>query len=318
MIKTSIVIPSMKYELLRTCLQSIAKYTDFSKGDTEVIVVANGMKSVTIDGEVKDPKNILKSIREQTGWLSWVWYDEPQGAVRAYNKGIEVAKGEYIIMLNDDCQILESPKNAWVDMLIEPMKQDPKIGITGPLKLYYFQTHLDKVVTKKQAEDGFIVFFCCGIRRELFDKIGLLDENFHSMVDVDMCIASTLLGYKNIQVPDPNHLKELAPRFNVGGFPIYHVGEATVHEYYGQEKWDGILKEDTLKLEAKYHKSISIIIPTYGNNLEALRNCIESVYKNTDLHHVEIIVVANGSSPEVKTYLDTQNLCKVIWEDKNN
>jgi GT2 family glycosyltransferase len=302
--KTSIVIPSMRIDLTMDCVNSIVKYTDITD-DIEVIVVANGMKA--------EDFQTLYTFSTKNKWFKYRWYDNGIGAVPAYNRGIEWATGEFVVLLNDDCVILESPKNQWLSMLIDPF-QNPKVGITGPLKLYYFQTHLDKFVTKKQAEDGFIVFFCCAIRGELFKKAGLLDEAFDSMVDVDMCILSTYHGYENVQVPNNDKLIAVNKNvFNIGAFPIYHIGEVTVHHHYTKEVWDNKLRIDTEKLNIKHKKTISVVIPTYGNNVQMISNCIKSVIKNTYMTHVEIIVVTNGSSPEVKAYLDSEPLVKVVW-----
>jgi len=50
---------------------------------------------------------------------------------------------------------------------------------------------------------------------------------------------------------------------------------------------------------------ISIVIPTCSN-LDNLRPCIESISQYTDLSKIEVIVVANGCSNEVYSYVNSQ------------
>jgi GT2 family glycosyltransferase len=95
----SIVIPTYtNYKGLVRCLESVKKY---SSGDYEVIVVANGAP-------------------EETRPLSTLWFDQPLGFARAVNEGIKASKGEYVVLLNDDCVILPQNVNEWLENLKRP------------------------------------------------------------------------------------------------------------------------------------------------------------------------------------------------------
>ena len=97
----SIIIPTYtNHKGLIECLESVKKYTDMSQA--EIIVVANGAP-------------------EETRPLATLWFDKPLGYAKAVNEGVKVAKGEYIVLLNDDCVLLPQPVDHWIEALKAPM-----------------------------------------------------------------------------------------------------------------------------------------------------------------------------------------------------
>ena len=145
----SIVIPTVKFEQLKPCLESIQKYTDLEIGTIRIIVVANGMS--------QEAKAYLEGYYSSGafGKSTFVWHDKMLGYPKACNAGIKAAGNDHIILLNDDIALLPQDGNTWINMLQAPLK-DPTVGITGPIA----------------GENSFAVFFCVAIRRELIDKIG--------------------------------------------------------------------------------------------------------------------------------------------------
>jgi GT2 family glycosyltransferase len=124
----------------------------------------------------------------------------------ATNAGMRLSCGEYLILLNNDCKIL-SP--AWIKLLEAPFIENPKVGITGPIKYW-------SEITKAHA----LIFFCVMIHRKVVDKIGFLDDKTFPIgagEDTDFCARAQKAGFLIEQVP-----KE-------GLFPIYHLGEATLN-----------------------------------------------------------------------------------------
>lgn len=94
---TSIVIPTFQHfeDCLRPCITSIIQFTDLS--NVEVIVVANGCGD---DGT----KEYVESLG---GPFKLIWFDNNLGYAKATNEGMKVAKGEYIILLNNDTKLLD-------------------------------------------------------------------------------------------------------------------------------------------------------------------------------------------------------------------
>ena len=161
--KYSIIIPTAfdSEERLRNCLESVKTFTDLSK--CEVIVVANGCSA-----------NTLSYLRRSgvTGIFSdnlpiWAIVNpEAIGFPAAINLGAKRAKGEFLILLNDDTILLEQERNMWLDMLAQPFS-DPSVAVTGAWMNWC-----------PYAERDFLIFFCVMIRKTIFDQLGCLDESF--------------------------------------------------------------------------------------------------------------------------------------------
>ena len=127
--KYSIIIPTYNHldDCLRLCIDSICANTIINDS-IEIIVVSNGSTDGTNEYLYEQKKNI-KNLRVITT-------DEPLGYPLAVNMGIQISKGEFIVLLNNDAQILNfCEKNVWLDMLHAPFADD-NVGITGPSKLY--------------------------------------------------------------------------------------------------------------------------------------------------------------------------------------
>lgn len=296
--KVSIVIPTYNHcdDFLKPCIESIKQYTDLI--DTEVIVSANGCKDNT--------KEYVESLGEP---FKLVWSDEAIGFSKSVNNGIKASTGEYIIILNNDTTLLEQPKNTWIQMLLTPFS-DTKVGITGPTLLHH-----------NELNRSFIIFFCACIKREIIDKVGLLDEIFGvgGGEDIDLCLRVEDMGYKLVQVPYADHNKQGAG-FQVGGFPIWHKGEGTMNDtslindwvetFYGNIKL-------VVEKRAKTQKEIAFIIPSC--NFILLQECVNSIIKYTDFRYPssEFIIVCNGLPIEAKVWLDgLKPPFRYIWYDE--
>lgn len=208
----SIVIPTYNHleDCLIPCIESLKKYTELSRQDIEIIIVANGC----VDG-TKEYLAAEKQIDKI------IWVDDACGFPIAVNKGIEAAKGKYIVLLNNDTVLLDQKTNSWLEILREPFLKDPSVGITGPML----------TMNVPGVNRIFLIFFCAMISREVIQKIGLLDESFSPGFgeDCDFCWRAEDAGYKLIQVPD-NSSFEPSANFRVGSFPIYHKGNLTFKE----------------------------------------------------------------------------------------
>jgi beta-1,4-mannosyl-glycoprotein beta-1,4-N-acetylglucosaminyltransferase len=98
------------------------------------------------------------------------------------------------------------------------------------------------------------------IKQEMFTKIGLLDEIFNPGFgeDSDFGIKLQNAGYEIVQVPFVSEKYE-KPNFMIGGFPIYHKGEATFCNH-----------PDGLKLLSERR---FILMNRYNNNIKLNLGC---------------------------------------------
>lgn len=246
----SIIVPTYNhcYDLLKPCLESIIKYTDLT--NVEVIVVANGCKDNT--------EEYVLSLRQKN--IDLLWFDEGLGFIKATNEGIKAAKGDIIVFLNNDVVLLEQPKNSWLDRLVKPLKDD--VGVTCPVKIW-----------SPDAERDFAVFFCSAIRKDMFDKVGLLDEVFHPGYgdDIDFSIRVEQAGFRVVQVSNVIQQKD---GMNVIDFPIYHKGEATMLDSEHSEEWYKTVKRNQKILQDKYKLPRGWF---YGEDVKEYRRLMEDL-----------------------------------------
>jgi beta-1,4-mannosyl-glycoprotein beta-1,4-N-acetylglucosaminyltransferase len=208
--KYSIVIPTYNHldDHLRPCIESVIKYTDMS--NVEVIVAANGCTDGT--------KAYVESLGSS---FKLVWFDKALGYVKPTNAGMKLAEGEYVILLNNDTEILD---RSWISVLSAPFS-NPKVGITGVRKSW-----------RSDIQSEYLLFFCAMIKREVISKIGYLDEEFgigyHE--DADYCKRAADQGYTLVEVPHDITYSDKSPGNDerLFLFPMVHKGGGTFREIY--------------------------------------------------------------------------------------
>jgi|WetSurMetagenome_2_1015567.scaffolds.fasta_scaffold00092_33 GT2 family glycosyltransferase/glycosyltransferase involved in cell wall biosynthesis/tetratricopeptide (TPR) repeat protein len=207
--QTSIVIVTcngLKYT--RECVESIRKRTSEPH---EVIFVDNA----STDGTVKWLKKMIQEnpdyrLIENIGDL---------GFAKGYNQGMEASSGEYIVILDSAVVVTEN----WLSGLIECLNSAPDTGFVGPMtnnasgvqkvlnadyrtmnRMHEYAKSLRERYRYRRIPLRKIDGFCMLFRRELTDKIGLLDERFGTgnFEDDDYCLRATLAGYRNLIAGD--------------------------------------------------------------------------------------------------------------------
>lgn len=238
--KYSIMIPTYNHcdDLLKPCVESIFKYTDIT--NIELVISANGCKDNTFEYLA-----VLKERYRNLGLsdnFKVVWNNEPLGYSRACNAGIEVCTTDLIVLLNNDCVLLEQEPDAWLKTLEKQFLISDKCGISCLIK-----------GESQPAGHLFAVFFCVMIHRKVFDKIGLLslDYGVGGGEDTEFSIECERAGFEVRECVE----KTWNPAANLysGEFPIYHKGEGTVHDKTLVPYWDDIFHENSLTLGRKYN-----------------------------------------------------------------
>lgn len=203
MIKYSIIIPTFnRKDLVEKCINSIKLTVDLT--NFEIIIVCNGCTDGTPE--------YIKSLGDPFKVIYW---DKPLGYAKAINLGVVVSKGEYLILLNNDSEFLGP---GWLEMLEAPFKKHVNVGITGPAGY-------------DRGNIPWLIFFCVMIKKEVFMKVGYLDESYGigGGEDTDFCIKAYRLGYTNYMVPECTGSLRTINRYN--SFPIYHVGGVTCNTF---------------------------------------------------------------------------------------
>jgi hypothetical protein len=103
--------------------------------------------------------------------------------IEAYNIGFENAKGEYIVILDDD----SFPKEDALEKMVQKFEADLKLGVVAfDVRNYLHYDDVKQIKeqpsleTKAKAQDYLLAFngAGAGVRRDVFKKIGYYPEEF--------------------------------------------------------------------------------------------------------------------------------------------
>ena len=210
----------------------------------EFIYVCNGCTEKT--------REALSSYSEGMP-VKVLWFDEGLGFTKATNEGIKASKGDIVAMWNDDAILLDyldsqkpgqPTKDTWKKILLKPLIEDEKVGMTGVHELWC-----------ENSQAWFFVGFCVALRRSMLESIGLLDEIFSpgSGEDIDIAIRARQYGWKTVNVdPTKFNMRYKGTSLQTGEFtyPIYHPGESTFHnwesknDFNPESKWSKVFNRN--------------------------------------------------------------------------
>jgi GT2 family glycosyltransferase len=165
----------------RMCLGSIDRRTDWPR--FEVIVADNASTDATRQ---------WLGDEERRGSLRVVLLPENRSFAAGVNAAAAASRGEFLCLLNNDTVVTR----GWLSALVRHLERDSTIGMIGPstneianearVEVGYRELrHLDswsRGFTRSRAGRAepipMLAMFCALLRREVFDRIGPLDERF--------------------------------------------------------------------------------------------------------------------------------------------
>lgn len=214
--KVSIIIPSKnRQDMCEMILSSLTELTEYP--DYEIILVNNnsdepGFFEMTDRWKKRMPDKF--QCIDDNGTFNFS---------RLINRGAEVAKGEYLLLLNNDTKVIQAD---WMELMAGYAQMEP-IGAVGVRLLFPDDTiqHAGVVIglggiaehvfagTDKN-ENGYFNFLkctnnysgvtaaCLMVRKNVFTLVGGFDENLPvEYNDIDFCLKLVDAGYRNVYLP---------------------------------------------------------------------------------------------------------------------
>ncbi|MGE5094452.1 MAG: glycosyltransferase family 2 protein [Betaproteobacteria bacterium] len=209
----SIIIPTRNaLKLVRQCIGSIRAKTTYPR--YEILLVDNG----------SDEPAAVEHFRrlEREGALRLLSDPRPFNFSRLNNDAARQARGEYLVFLNNDVEVITPD---WLAELVS-QAQRREIGAVGAKLWYPNDTiqHAGLVLVaglaghahagRKRGDHGYfsraslvqslsaVTAACLCVRKAVFDEVGGFDETLAvAFNDVDLCLKIQAAGYRNLYTP---------------------------------------------------------------------------------------------------------------------
>lgn len=223
--RVSVVVPNYNgIAFVEACFQALLQ----DAPQSELIMVDNG----SADGS-------RELVEERFPRVRVIALDKNYGFCRAANEGMRAASSPYVILLNNDTEVLP----GFVRELVRALQADSKAFSAGAKMIqlhdqekiddagnfycalgWAFARGKDKSVEYYEKADE--IFAACGgaviYRKAVLERIGYLDEaHFAYLEDIDLGWRAKIAGYRNLYAPKAR---------------VLHVGSGTSGSRYNEFK----------------------------------------------------------------------------------
>ena len=175
----SVVIPVLNGErTIKDCLVSLLQ-ADYPPERREILVVDNGSTDRTAEIVKTLPVRYLR--------------EERRGCSAARNRGIQASQGEIIASTDADCMV----SRGWLRELVRAFDEEGVGGVAGEVYAYPPKTPAERYAARVRSLSPqkylsrpllpFAAFPNLAFRRDVFDRIGLLDETVTLGESTDFC-----------------------------------------------------------------------------------------------------------------------------------
>ncbi|HQI81244.1 MAG TPA: glycosyltransferase, partial [Deltaproteobacteria bacterium] len=269
----------------RQCLDSVERFTPEPH---EIIIVDNG----STDGTPE----FLRQYAAGHDSVTLIMNDRNMGYAAGNNQAIRAARGEYVVLLNNDVVVTD----GWLGRMIGHMEGHADTGMVGPLtnsvsgaqllsgipygtdmgRMHAFAREVQNRNAGRAEHCMRLVGFCLLIRKQVLDIIGGLDEGYltGNYEDDDLCLRSCIAGFRNIIARDVfvHHFGSMTFKVN----SIEHSRTMEANREHFLKKWKGIvhhIKADNYRVRIEKHRQTEHLVAwgeeafAGGDVLRALR-----------------------------------------------
>ncbi|PEA53179.1 glycosyl transferase [Bacillus pseudomycoides] len=259
MLTSIVMLTHNQLHYTKQCIDSIRKYT--KKESYELIVIDNASTDGTIEWLQLQSDILLMKNTTNVGF--------PRGC----NQGIEKAKGDNILLLNNDVVVTEN----WLTNLLACLYEQPDTAAVGPVtnSASYYSTipvpytnieEMQKFAAMYNQSDATkweerikLIGFCMLIKRAVLNEIGLLDERFTpgNYEDDDLSLRMRQKGYKLYLCRDTfvHHYGSVSWKENIPQYSaLLYANALKFQQKWGFPSSDLFIRFDLLQLSDMYYK----------------------------------------------------------------
>ena len=238
-----IVVTYNNLAMNRLCLESIVRNTDYP--NYEVIVVDNNSTDQTPE--------YLRHMAAQHPHIQIVLNTENRGFGTANNQGLALSTGEHLVLLNNDTVV----PPGWLTRLLRHL-EDPAIGMVGPVtnftgneakvdvdyqtlgEMEAFAEELMWTNDGRVADIHMLAMLCVAFRRDTYEKVGPLDEQFGigMFEDDDYSLRMKKCNLRVVCAADVF---------------VHHFGQAAFKDLIADGSYDPLFTENRRRFEYKWN-----------------------------------------------------------------
>lgn len=259
------------------------------------------------DGSQEKNEN-LKKYYEGNEKIKYKFLNSNKGISENTNEAIKLSTGEFVGFLDHDdlisidclyevVKIINKIKN--VDFIYT---DEDKIDESGERFEPYFKPDFSPETLEC---NNYITHFVV-VKKDLLKKLGALNSKFNGAQDFDFVLRATEKANKIIHVSKILYHWRVHKSSTAGVADskpyAYEAGIKVIEEHlkrtgkkatveFGQDV-PGIYK---INFSVKGNPKVSILIPN-KDNINLLKNCIDSIVKNTTYQNYEIAIIENNSN----------------------
>jgi GT2 family glycosyltransferase len=194
----------------------------------------------------------LRDLDRHLPFVRLLLNSENRGFAAANNQGLAHAKGQVLILLNNDTLVLD----GWRDRLVRYL-EDASLGLVGPVtnrtcneaqidapyrtygELRQFARGYTDHHPDQTTDLSMLAMFCMAFRRDVFTQVGPLDEQFEvgMFEDDDYARRVRQKGYRIVCAED---------------IFVHHFGQASIGELCAVGDYDRILDANRQRFETKW------------------------------------------------------------------
>jgi GT2 family glycosyltransferase len=267
----------------RLCVESVL--SDHGV-DAELIVVDNA----SADGT----REFLAALAERDARVRVIRNDENRAYAAALNQGLAESSGDVLVVLNNDVVV---PSGALARLIAH--LERPEIGLVGPSTnrsgneaeidvTYRRYAEMTQLATTRAAEHDGAAFdievatlFCAAVRRDVFERVGPLDERFEVGLfeDDDYSARIREAGLRVVCAEDAF---------------VHHFGEGSFGALVPSGRYGELFRANKQRFEEKWgvewHSHLRRPRGWYRDLVEEIRAVVDRVLPDD----ATVLVVSNG------------------------
>ena len=292
----SVIIPTynVSRKLLSECIESVLNqsYTNFE------ICIADD--NSTLDETIETLKEYEKNEKIK------IVYRKENGMIsKSSNSALEIAKGEFVTLLDND-DLLESDALYYI---VEALNNDSKLDMiyTDEDKLDFNGRKMEPHFKPDYSPDtlmsvNYICHLCC-MRKSIVDKIGGFRSEFDGSQDYDLFLRFTEITDKIYHVRKVLYHWRQTKTSTAG-----YMGNKSYAYVAGKKALEDALKRRQIKGTVLENPRVSTYLVKYDNNnplvsiiipikdkAKMTKRCIDSLYEKNTYKNFEVILIDNNS-----------------------